>query len=510
LRENAEFKVYVLTPEESWECMAEVTYPGLLKHYVNPTKTPKKKAPKVGKQNAYYTPAEVSRNAGVPLPTLLDAEWYELKMIPNQGWAYVPVDAKTDAVPLRQTASDITVTDKNGTPLAVGDAVQSWTGHYGKVDALYPNNQIHVRFLDGTHSAEDRYGKKVFEPLDAASFEKKQPSSMEELTAKLLQGVPTAGMLELAAKRKGTHIFDEAVKFKNKGFSLKAFQDYVWDEYFVGDSRRQDYERGAEYVWNNVGRFLEAQKTAAPRRFIPAEKPSVMRPSGQICKDCREEYEEGECEQCGDHISTHCDANNSAVPCQDCGQWVGNCCCMTQDPHGNLCNKCFAQRKTGARQEYTSEGTSVNQLPGVFKRVEWEPKTINLDYGGGKFDRATEFLKGKDVLNLVFDPFNRAAEHNREIINTLKGRKADTATIANVLNVIKEPEIRKQVLNKVKSLVKPGGSVYISVYRGKGGAPGIPTTRGWQENRPIKTYLDEVTSVFSSAEIQGSLIVARV
>ena len=42
LKENKEFRVYVLTPEESWKVMAKLTYPPLLKHYINPTK--KKKA----------------------------------------------------------------------------------------------------------------------------------------------------------------------------------------------------------------------------------------------------------------------------------------------------------------------------------------------------------------------------------------------------------------------------------------------------------------------------------
>lgn len=38
IKEDKEFRVYILTPEESWEVMAEATYPALLKHYVNPTK----------------------------------------------------------------------------------------------------------------------------------------------------------------------------------------------------------------------------------------------------------------------------------------------------------------------------------------------------------------------------------------------------------------------------------------------------------------------------------------
>jgi hypothetical protein len=174
-----------------------------------------------------------------------------------------------------------------------------------------------------------------------------------------------------------------------------------------------------------------------------------------------------------------------------------------------LAKKAAAEPEPEPTQEYTSERTSVNQLPGVFNRVEWEPKSVNLDYGGGKFNQAVEFLKGKGVTNLVFDPYNRAAEHNQKIMHMLKKRKADTATIANVLNVIKEPEIRKQVMRKVKSLVKPGGSVYIMCYRGEGNTPG-PTCNGWQENRPIRTYLEEVQQVFGQAELKGQMIVARV
>lgn len=68
---------------------------------------------------------------------------------------------------------------------------------------------------------------------------------------------------------------------------------------------------------------------------------SALRTDGTICKECGEQVERGACAGCGDYISTHCDASNSAVPCQDCGKWFGNCCCMNKDPKGNRCNKCF-------------------------------------------------------------------------------------------------------------------------------------------------------------------------
>lgn len=168
-----------------------------------------------------------------------------------------------------------------------------------------------------------------------------------------------------------------------------------------------------------------------------------------------------------------------------------------------------APEKGKVEQEYTSERTSVNQLSKPFRKVEWPKGHVNLDFGGGKYDQAVEYVKSHGAENLVFDPYNRTPEHNKEVLQRLRKQKADSATCANVLNVIKEPEIRKQVLRKIKSLVKPGGNVYISVYRGEGTCPG-PTCNGWQENRPLKTYLEEVLSVFQDASVKNGMIIATV
>ncbi len=56
---------------------------------------------------------------------------------------------------------------------------------------------------------------------------------------------------------------------------------------------------------------------------------------------------------------------------------------------------------------------------------------------------------------------------------------ADTVTCSNVLNVIKEPEVRLNVLKNIKKLVKPNGIVYITVYEGKSGAGEGPTKSGY-------------------------------
>jgi len=149
-------------------------------------------------------------------------------------------------------------------------------------------------------------------------------------------------------------------------------------------------------------------------------------------------------------------------------------------------------------QTITSAATSLNQVPALFKKLEWEKGTWNLDIGGGKYDLASRFLQGLGVKNLIFDPFNRSKEYNLTTLRALHGLGADTVTLANVLNVIKDYEDRHEALFIAKTYVKPGGSVYISCYRGKGNTPG-PTSKGWQENRPLLTYLDEVEKVFPTA-----------
>lgn len=162
-------------------------------------------------------------------------------------------------------------------------------------------------------------------------------------------------------------------------------------------------------------------------------------------------------------------------------------------------------------QEFTSENTSINstKLPAVFKMVNFEPGTINIDYGGGRFDNVADYLTQYDVINLVYDPYNRSKEHNAEVVKTVRAAGgADTATCSNVLNVIKEPEVRQNVLNNIKKLVKPGGKIYITVYEGSGKGDEGPTKSGYQLNRKTADYIEEIQQVFPDATRKGKLIQA--
>lgn len=159
-------------------------------------------------------------------------------------------------------------------------------------------------------------------------------------------------------------------------------------------------------------------------------------------------------------------------------------------------------------QQITSAKTSVNQVPGLFKSqlLEALPSHRNLDIGGGKYDTGTDFLKSRGIESHVYDPFNRPAEHNEAVMSRFKENPADSVTIANVLNVIREPEARQAVIQQALDALRPGGKAYFSVYEGNRSGAGAETPKGWQENRKALEYLDEIKKHFPEAQRKGDII----
>lgn len=162
-------------------------------------------------------------------------------------------------------------------------------------------------------------------------------------------------------------------------------------------------------------------------------------------------------------------------------------------------------------QEYDSAATSINsnKLPAIYKMVSFEPGKVYLDFGGGKFDNGIYFVKDKGATLLVYDPYNRSDEHNKQVLAELKENGgADAGLNSNVLNVIKEPEARLAVLKNLKRMVKPGGDIYITVYEGTGKGNEGPTKAGYQLNKKTEGYMDEVRQIFPDAQRKGKLIKA--
>ena len=163
-------------------------------------------------------------------------------------------------------------------------------------------------------------------------------------------------------------------------------------------------------------------------------------------------------------------------------------------------------------QEYDSAATSINsnKLPAIYKMVNFNEGDVIVDFGGGKFDNAVEYIRDKGATLCVYDPYNRSAEHNREVLRILRENGgADAAVNSNVLNVIKEPEARKNVLQNIARITKPGAPIYITVYEGRGDGQEGPTKSGYQLNRKTADYLEEIQEVFPDATRRGKLITAH-
>lgn len=170
-------------------------------------------------------------------------------------------------------------------------------------------------------------------------------------------------------------------------------------------------------------------------------------------------------------------------------------------------------------QKYDSRLTSVNakQLPKTIKFVEHIIKKtqIWLDIGGGKFDNAIDFFERLNAKLLVLDPYNRTKLHNDEIDNFLVKNKVDGVMCNNVLNVIEEPEIRQQIIEKAFSSLKYNCNAYFLVYEGDCSAIGKITKKSkdstsFQMNQKKEFYLDEIKAVFGNhISIKNSIIIAH-
>ena len=173
------------------------------------------------------------------------------------------------------------------------------------------------------------------------------------------------------------------------------------------------------------------------------------------------------------------------------------------------------------KQSITSAGTCLNQVPAIFKHINklfkrpehfWVGINDVLDYGGGRFDKFTDFLAQMHVRNWVYDPHNRSVEHNALVRKLLGSKGADLVVLSNVLNVVREPAVRREILEDICKLASSGAGLFITVHEGDRSSRGRKTSRGWQANRPTKNYLREVRKVFPRAFVcrGGKMIYAEV
>ena len=148
-------------------------------------------------------------------------------------------------------------------------------------------------------------------------------------------------------------------------------------------------------------------------------------------------------------------------------------------------------------QKYTSKDTSLNQISMVYKKIEFPPKSIILDYGGGKYDTNKKYAyDAYSSIVLVYDQYNRSEYENLETINYFRENPAKFVVCANVLNVLYGDNVVLTVLKEIRSLMRVGGLLYISVYERDKSGIGCVTTKGYQRNMRTKDYIPFIEKAF--------------
>lgn len=165
-------------------------------------------------------------------------------------------------------------------------------------------------------------------------------------------------------------------------------------------------------------------------------------------------------------------------------------------------------------QEYTSKETSINstKVPVLFTKIfkgQGSEGDANLDYGGGKFDTATNYLNSLGIENFIYDPYNRPESVKELEKYKFKGH-FNSCTLSNVLNVIKEEEVRLKILREISHFyLKRGCPLYITVYEGDKTGVGKETKKGcWQNNKKLSSYVKEVSIFFNFVTIKKGVITA--
>ena len=162
-------------------------------------------------------------------------------------------------------------------------------------------------------------------------------------------------------------------------------------------------------------------------------------------------------------------------------------------------------------QSISSKDTSIAQVSKAITTFEtkfgFRKGSVILDYGGGRYDLAIDYMKKRGCRLVVYDPFWRSAEYNKKSLDTFK-QHPDYITCANVLNVIKEDNIVEAVVSRIRRLSRPGTIVCLSIYEGNGTGMGKRTTKGWQRNQKMDSYLPLIRRYFPNVVKKYGVFIA--
>ena len=157
------------------------------------------------------------------------------------------------------------------------------------------------------------------------------------------------------------------------------------------------------------------------------------------------------------------------------------------------------------KQKYKSDKTSINTVNRVYKKYDFKPNSLILDYGGGAYDSNIKYMKEKNCNVLVYDPYNRSEQHNKQVFDYITKHNVDYVVCSNVLNVIEEDFILIEIFRNIL-ITCPYAKVLFTVYEGDKSGVGKVTKKGYQRNLPYKAYIPIISKYFNIKEVKNGII----
>lgn len=163
----------------------------------------------------------------------------------------------------------------------------------------------------------------------------------------------------------------------------------------------------------------------------------------------------------------------------------------------------------GYEQKITSAKTCrrITAYGTTFVAEHYSAGTKVLDFGGGKFEDAKNYLAEHKIKCEVYDPYNRTHEENVKAIN----QKYHVLLCNNVFNTLTDDVIENAIKDMV--IVMRHCSIeiaYITVYeRAKNGIGQITAPDQYQRNEKTESYICRLQKYFEKVSIKKKVITAE-
>ena len=125
-----------------------------------------------------------------------------------------------------------------------------------------------------------------------------------------------------------------------------------------------------------------------------------------------------------------------------------------------------------------------------------------IDIGGGAYDLNKAYIAHRYLLDCeVYDPFKRSVSDNQHVLSISQKRPFNAAFSFSVLNVINSSEARLDHIRLCQKVLKVGGKAFFKVWPGDSSERAQATKNGYQNNRHLETYLEELKTVFGTESV---------